>query len=70
MLRTNGKYCIQNAGSAGDKYWTVSNGRINQGSSNAWNINNVIFELQPTDSARTYPLIEEGKTYYIKSGDL
>lgn len=70
MLRTNGKYCIQNAGSAGDKYWTVSNGRINQGSSNAWNINNVIFELQPTDSARTYPLIEEGKTYYIKSGNL
>ena len=44
-----GKYAIQNAQSAGTNYWTVSNNRINKGSSTDWSLDNFIFTLEGLD---------------------
>ena len=49
ITRLNGKYAIQNAGSAGKNYWTANATRISKGSSTAYNPENFIFELIPLD---------------------
>lgn len=43
------KYAIQNAQSAQTNYWTVSNSRINKGSSTTWSTDNYIFTLHYID---------------------
>ena len=66
ITRMNGKYAIQNAGSAGDKYWTTSSTRISTGSSNAYSPDNFKFEFVPLDEeAVTYPVIVDGGNYFI-----
>lgn len=66
ISRLNGKYAIQNAGSAGDKYWTTNGTRINQGTSSNYSTENFIFELVPLDGeAESYPVIVNGGSYYI-----
>lgn len=67
ITRLNGKYAIQNAGSAGKNYWTANATRISKGSSTAYNPDNFIFELVPLNSSEpeAYPTIVNGGAYYI-----
>ena len=65
LYRMNGKYAIQNAGSAGNKFWKASSTRISQGTSNELNNDQFIFELVPVAGAVEHPTIEEGKEYAI-----
>lgn len=66
ITRLNGKYAIQNAGSAGDKYWTANGTRISEGSASAYSTENYIFELVPLEGeAEEYPVILSGGSYYI-----
>lgn len=66
ITRLNGKYAIQNAGSAGDKYWTSNSTRISASSSSAYNPDNFKFELISLDEEATeYPTVVSGGSYYI-----
>lgn len=66
LTRLNGKYAIQNAGSAGSNYWTANDTRINKGSSTAYNPDNFIFEIVPLEGDTTeYPVVLDGGAYYI-----
>lgn len=67
ITRLNGKYAIQNAGSAGNNYWTANATRISTGSSTAYTPDNFIFELVPLNSSEpeAYPTIINGGAYYI-----
>ena len=65
IYRLNGKYAIQNAGSAGDKYWKASTTRLQTGTSNQWSTDNYILEIIPVGKTVEYPTIEEGKEYAI-----
>lgn len=69
MRLANGKYCIQNAGSAGNKFWTVQNGSIKQGS-NTLEPSQFIFDIEPISGAEETQVIESGETYYIMNGEL
>lgn len=61
----NGKYSIQNAGSAGSKFWTVSGNKIQQGANDAVLPSSFIFDIEPIEGADSYPTIENGECYYI-----
>ena len=65
IYRLNGKYAIQNAGSAGDKYWKASTTRLQTGTSNQWSTDNYILEIIPVGKTVEHPTIEEGKEYAI-----
>ena len=65
IYRLNGKYAIQNAGSAGDKYWKASTTRLQTGTSNQWSTDNYIIEIIPVGKTVEHPIIEEGKEYAI-----
>ena len=70
IYRLNGKYSIQNAGSAGKNFWTVNGNRIQKGDNTTWSVGTQAFDIVPLSGAETFPMIEATKTYYIKSGDL
>lgn len=61
----NGKYGIQNAGSAGNKFWTVSGTRIQQSTSANDEPAYFIFDIEPTSSPDNAETIENGEAYYI-----
>ena len=65
IYRLNGKYAIQNAGSAGDKYWKASTTRLQTGTSNQWSTDNYILEIIPVGKTVEHPTIEAGKEYAI-----
>lgn len=49
ITRLDGKYAIQNGGSAGTAYWATSNDRINKGTKSDYHIDNFTFEIVPVD---------------------
>ena len=61
----NGKYGIQNAGSAGNKFWTVSDTRIQQSTSNNDEPAYFIFDIEPVSGPDNAETIESGEAYYI-----
>ena len=65
----NGKYCIQNAGSAGNNAWTVSSSRIvksNEGVEPKY----FIFDLVPVSgTVAEAPIVSTRDVYYIMDGD-
>lgn len=66
----NGKYCIQNAGSAGNKFMTVSEARVQQGGSTVLEPANFLFDLVPVDAtAPVAPIPTTRDVYYIMDGD-
>ena len=66
----NGKYCIQNAGSAGDKFWTVSNSRVTKSGSSSLEPVHFIFDLVPVGGEEPKaPIISTRDVYYIMDGD-
>ena len=69
IYRRNGLHAIQNAGSAGDKFWTVSGSNVTKGTSNVITGSNFIFEIVPVDGAIEHPTVEGGKRYYIAYGN-
>lgn len=71
MHRQSGKYAIQNAGSAGDKFWMFETNRIKPSAINKLGNSVFIFEIVPVGNEQVnHPKITPGETYYIKSGDL
>lgn len=64
----NGKYSIQNAGSAGDKFWTA-NSRVEQSSSNKVLPDNFIFDIVPISGAKEETLLDTDAILYIKDGN-
>lgn len=66
LYRLNGKYAVQNGGSAGDKFWTASASRISIGTANTLNTDRFIFDIVPVSGAVDYPMIENGKEYVIR----
>lgn len=66
ITRMNGKYAIQNAGHSGNKYWTVSNSRVNQSGSNAYQTDHYKFDLiNLNEEAVAHPSIDIEKKFYI-----
>lgn len=69
QLLANGKFAIQNAGSAGDKFWTANATRVAAGSSNVNIPDKYIFDIVAMGGDNEQPSIVSGETYYIMSGD-
>ena len=67
-LLANGKYAIQNGGSAGNAFWTVSGTEIQKGNSTAMP-EKYIFDIIPLGGTANAPLIEKEKIYYIIDGE-
>ena len=65
LFRLNGKYAIQNGGSAGDKFWQASTTRISASTNNTLNTDRFLFEIVPVSGAVEHPTIEEGREYVI-----
>ncbi len=68
-LLANGKFAIQNAGSAGDNFWSVSSGKISKNSSTEAVPDKYIFDIVPIGGEPQEASIESGKIYYLKSGN-
>ncbi len=65
----NGKYCIQNGGSAGNHFWTVSNSRMTKSGSTSLEADKFIFDLVPTSGKVVEaPFVPTHETYYIVDG--
>lgn len=71
IYRFNDRYAIQNAGSAGDKFWQSSDSKISQSDNKVLSTGSYIFEIIPVDEAlrKEHSMIESGKSYYIISPD-
>lgn len=70
IYRLNGKYAIQNAGSAGNKFWSSNGTRIQRSDVSDIKISNFVFDIIPMTGEEAHPTIEEGTRYYIMWGDL
>lgn len=68
-LLANGKFAIQNAGSAGNKFWSVSGTRIQKSSSSDAMPDKYIFDIVPLGGNPNEPLLKENTVYYIKDGN-
>ena len=67
-LLANGKYAIQNGGSAGTAFWTVSGTQIQKGNANALP-EKYIFDIIPLGGTVNEPSIDKDETYYIIDGN-
>ena len=68
-LSANGKYAIQNSGSAGTKFWSIAGTRIQQSNSSEALPDKYIFDIIPLGGEAKSVLIDEEAVYYIKDGD-
>ena len=67
-LLANGKYAIQNGGSAGTAFWTVSGTQIQKGNTTALP-DKYMFDIIPLGGTANEPFIDQNETYYIIDGD-
>ena len=67
-LLANGKYAIQNGGSAGTAFWTVSGTQIQKGNTTVLP-DKYIFDIIPLGGAANEPFIEKDEVYYIMDGN-
>ena len=67
-LLANGKYAIQNGGSAGTAFWTVNGTQIQKGNTNALP-DKYIFDIIPLGDTANEPFIENNEVYYIMDGN-
>ena len=67
-LLANGKYAIQNGGSAGTAFWTVNGTQIQKGNTNALP-DKYIFDIIPLGGTANEPFIENNEVYYIMDGE-
>lgn len=68
-LLANGKYAIQNGGSAGTKFWTVSGNKVQQSSSSDALPDKYIFDIVPLGGQPKDKLISDDEVYYIMNGN-
>ena len=68
-LLANGKYAIQNGGSAGTSFWTVSGTRVQQSGSSEALPDKYIFDIVPLGGEANEPLIDPSEAYYIMDGN-
>lgn len=68
-LSANGKYAIQNSGSAGTKFWSVAGTRIQQSSSSDALPDKYLFDIIPLGGEAKSTLIDGEAVYYIKDGE-
>ena len=68
-LLANGKYAIQNGGSAGNKFWGVSGTRIQKSSSSDALPDKYIFDIIPLGGSPKEKLLDNDAVYYIKDGN-
>ena len=66
-LLANGKYAIQNGGSAGTAFWTVNGTQIQKGNTTALP-DKYIFDIIPLGGTANKPFIENNEVYYIMDG--
>ena len=68
IMRLNGRYAIQNGGSAGTGFWTPGDTRINKGSNQDFALReNFVFEIVPVSGeVEEHPTISKHYSYYIK----
>ncbi len=70
MRLANGKYCIQNGGSAKTETWTVSSSRVTKSGSSIVEPACFIFDLVPVNgTAVEAPIVSTRDVYYIMDGD-
>ena len=67
-LLANGKYAIQNGGSAGTAFWSVNGTQIQKGNTNALP-DKYIFDIIPLGDTANEPFIENNEVYYIMDGE-
>ena len=67
-LLANGKYAIQNGGSAGTAFWTVNGTQIQKGNTSALP-DKYVFDIIPLGGTANEPFIEKDAAYYIMDGD-
>lgn len=67
-LLANGKYAIQNGGSAGTAFWTVSGTQIQKGNTTALP-DKYMFDIIPLGGTANEPFIEKDEVYYIIDGN-
>ena len=67
-LLANGKYAIQNGGSAGTAFWTVNGTQIQKGNANALP-DKYTFDIIPLGGTANEPFIEDDEVYYIMDGN-
>lgn len=69
MQLGNGKYAIQNGGSAGTKFWTVSSNRIQQSNSSDAMPDKFIFDIVPLGGEPDEDYFDNNEVYYIIDGN-
>lgn len=70
IFRLNGRYAIQNAGSAGDKFWYMNVNRISPSTRNVLKASEYVFEIVPVGNENPqHPVISPEETYYLKYGE-
>lgn len=70
IQRSNGKYAIQNGGSAGTAFWTTNGTRISKGgNTKTATIDDYMFEIVPVNGEANHPTIDTRHSYYIMTGD-
>ena len=67
-LLANGKYAIQNGGSAGTAFWAVNGTQIQKGNTTALP-DKYIFDIVPLGGAAKEALIDKEELYYIMDGN-
>ena len=67
-LLANGKYAIQNGGSAGTNFWNTNGSRITKSSSTEALPDKYIFDLVPLGGQPKEELISNDEVYYIMDG--
>ena len=66
----NGKYCIQNGGSAGNNFWSVNGSRVVKSGSTSLEPNNFIFDFVPVNgNVVEAPIVSTRDVYYIMDGE-
>lgn len=68
MLLANGKYAIQNGGSAGTSFWSISGARIAKSNSSDAMPDKFIFDLVKPGETPKEPFISNDEVYYIMDG--
>ena len=70
MRLANGKYCIQNGGSADTHLWVVDGNRVKKGDSKKVEPAHFVFDLVPVNGeAPAAPIVTTRDVYYIMDGD-
>ena len=69
LLLANGKYAIQNGGSAGTNFWTTNGTRVQKSNSSDALPDKFIFDIVPLGGKPKTPFIDSNETYYIMDGD-